>query len=66
MTVDLGDPRGREILRELIATVDVVIENFRPGVIERWGLDHEAIRELNPRTILVRVSAYGQSGPIRD
>lgn len=66
VTLDLGDPRGRGLLRELVATADVVIENFRPGVLERWGLDFGSIQALNPRAILVRVSAYGQSGPMRD
>lgn len=66
VTIDFGDPRGIQLLRELIATADVVIENFRPGVLERWGLGYEAIQELNPRAILLRVSAYGQSGPNRD
>jgi crotonobetainyl-CoA:carnitine CoA-transferase CaiB-like acyl-CoA transferase len=66
VTLDLGDPRGLQLLRELIATADVVIENFRPGVLERWGLDYDAITGLNPRAILLRVSAYGQSGPMSD
>ncbi|WP_220136924.1 CaiB/BaiF CoA transferase family protein [Streptomyces himalayensis] len=66
VTLDLGDERGRQLLRELIAGADVVIENFRPGVMERWGLGWEQIQALNPRAILLRVSAYGQSGPYRD
>jgi len=66
VTLNLGDPRGIEILKELIATADVVIENFRPGVLERWGLGFDVIQEINPRAILVRVSAYGQTGPNRD
>jgi crotonobetainyl-CoA:carnitine CoA-transferase CaiB-like acyl-CoA transferase len=66
VTIDLGKPGGLKLLRELIAVSDVVIENFRPGVLERWGLGYEAMKELNPRTILLRVSAYGQSGPRRD
>ncbi|EFC83070.1 CaiB/BaiF CoA-transferase family protein [Parafrankia sp. EUN1f] len=66
VTLNLADPRGIEILRELITTVDVVIENFRPGVMERWGLGPEEIAELNPRAVLLRVSAYGQSGPNRE
>jgi crotonobetainyl-CoA:carnitine CoA-transferase CaiB-like acyl-CoA transferase len=66
VTINLGDPRGIELLRELITTADVLIENFRPGVLERWGLGYEAIQQLNPRAILLRVSAYGQSGPNRD
>jgi crotonobetainyl-CoA:carnitine CoA-transferase CaiB-like acyl-CoA transferase len=66
VTLDLGTERGRALLRELITAADVVIENFRPGVMERWGLDYDAIKALNPRAILVRVSAYGQTGPYRD
>lgn len=66
VTIDLGDPRGIELIRELIAGADVVIENFRPGVLERWGLDFDSIQALNPRAILVRISAYGQTGPNRD
>ncbi|MQY24129.1 CaiB/BaiF CoA transferase family protein [Nocardia macrotermitis] len=66
ITLDLGDPRGRELLRELIIGADVVIENFRPGVMERWDLGYEDIRRLNPRAIMLRVSAYGQSGPLAD
>lgn len=66
VTLDFADPRGLELLRELIAGADVVIENFRPGVMEKWGLGFDAIQEGNPRAILLRVSAYGQSGPYRD
>jgi crotonobetainyl-CoA:carnitine CoA-transferase CaiB-like acyl-CoA transferase len=66
ITVDLGTSAGLEILRDLIVEADVVIENFRPGVMEHWGLDFDAIAQLNPATILVRVSAYGQTGPNRD
>jgi crotonobetainyl-CoA:carnitine CoA-transferase CaiB-like acyl-CoA transferase len=66
VTVDFRKPGGIELLRELITIADVVIENFRPGVLERLGLSYEAIRELNPRAILLRVSAYGQSGPKHD
>lgn len=66
VTINLTDPRGLELARELVAEADVVIENFRPGVLERLGLGYEVIQELNPRAILLRVSAYGQSGPNRD
>ena len=66
VTLDLGQPQGRELLRELITTADIVIENFRPGVLERWGLGPDAIEAINPRTILVRISAYGQTGPMSD
>jgi crotonobetainyl-CoA:carnitine CoA-transferase CaiB-like acyl-CoA transferase len=64
LTLNFADPRGLQILREMIAEVDVVIENFRPGVMERYGLDYEAMREINPRVVLLRVSAYGQTGPL--
>jgi crotonobetainyl-CoA:carnitine CoA-transferase CaiB-like acyl-CoA transferase len=63
ITIDLATSAGLEVLRDLIGTADVVIENFRPGVLERWGLDFASIQELNSRTILVRISAYGQTGP---
>ncbi|MFF2846315.1 CaiB/BaiF CoA transferase family protein [Streptomyces sp. NPDC058001] len=66
VTLDLGTPQGIGLLKELIAAADVVVENFRPGVMERWGLGWTAIQELNPRAVLLRVSAYGQSGPMRD
>ena len=66
LTIDLKDERGLALLRDLITVVDVVIENFRPGVLERWGLDYDAMKALNPGVVLVRVSAYGQSGPNRD
>jgi len=66
LTLNLADPRGIEILKELAADADVLIENFRPGVLERWGLGFEDLQRLNERLILVRVSAYGQSGPNKD
>ena len=66
VTLNLGDERGRDLLKQLIATADVVIENFRPGVLERWGLGYEAMSDINPRIVLVRISGYGQSGPNRD
>ncbi|WP_216893505.1 CaiB/BaiF CoA transferase family protein [Nocardia alni] len=66
VTLNLADERGRKLLRELIAETDVVIENFRPGVMERWELGFPEIQAINPRTILLRVSAYGQTGPESD
>ncbi|ADP83353.1 CaiB/BaiF CoA transferase family protein [Pseudofrankia inefficax] len=66
VTINFADPRGLELVRELIAWADIVIENFRPGVMEKWGLGPEAVQEINPRAIMLRVSAYGQSGPLRD
>ena len=66
ITLNLGDERGRDLLKQLITTADVVLENFRPGVLERWGLGYDAMSDINPRIILVRISGYGQSGPNRD
>jgi crotonobetainyl-CoA:carnitine CoA-transferase CaiB-like acyl-CoA transferase len=66
VTLDLSRAEGRDLLRRLIARADVVIENFRPGVLEKWDLGYEQMREINPLVVLLRVSAYGQSGPNRD
>ena len=65
ITLNLRDPRGQALLKQLAATADVVVENFRPGVLERWGLGWEALHEINPRAILVRISGYGQEGPYK-
>ncbi|MFB8005754.1 CaiB/BaiF CoA transferase family protein [Nocardia sp. NPDC056000] len=63
VTCNLRDPQGQRLARELIAEADIVIENFRPGTMERWGLGYDALREQNPGLIMVRVSGYGQTGP---
>lgn len=63
ITLDLNDPKGQEIARELAAKVDVVIENFKPGTLEKWGMGYEDLKAINPRIIMVRVSGYGQTGP---
>ncbi|WP_454726739.1 MULTISPECIES: CaiB/BaiF CoA transferase family protein [Cupriavidus] len=65
VTLNLRDPKGQEVLKRLAACSDVIVENYRPGVLERWGLPWEEIQRLNPRAILVRISAYGQEGPYR-
>lgn len=62
-TANLRTPEGQEIARRLIAGADLVIENFRPGTLEGWGLDYESLKAENPGLILVRVSGYGQNGP---
>ncbi|GHJ16116.1 CoA transferase [Micromonospora sp. AKA38] len=59
----LGDPEGQEIFRELVRTADVVVENFRPGTLERWGLGWADLRALNPALVLLRVTGFGQTGP---
>jgi crotonobetainyl-CoA:carnitine CoA-transferase CaiB-like acyl-CoA transferase len=62
----LGDPDGAEVFRRLVATADVVVESFRPGTFERWGLGYDALREVNPGLVLVRISGFGQTGPYRE
>ncbi len=66
VTLNLKDARAREIARRLALEADIVIENYRPGVLEKWGLGYEQLRALNPATIMVRLSGYGQTGPMRD
>ena len=63
ITLDLRRQRGQELLLELVKQSDVVVENFRPGTLERWNLGWEQLSEANPRVILCRVSGYGQTGP---
>jgi crotonobetainyl-CoA:carnitine CoA-transferase CaiB-like acyl-CoA transferase len=63
VTLDLRVPAGQAILKELIAKVDVLVENFTPGTLERWNLGWEAVHAINPRLIMTRVSGYGQKGP---
>lgn len=65
ITLDISKPEGREIALGLIARSDVVIENFKPGTMERWGFDPAKLTASMPRTIWVRVSGFGQSGPYR-
>lgn len=59
----LGDPEGAEIFLQLVNDADVVVENFRPGTFERWGLGYDRLTEVNPKLILVRVTGFGQKGP---
>jgi formyl-CoA transferase len=61
--LDLRTPQGQAIARTLIAQADVVIENFRPGAMEKWGLSYEALAAENPRLVMARVSGFGQTGP---
>ena len=63
VTLDLRVAAGQSLLRELILHADVLIENFTPGTLERWGLGWETVHALNPRLIMTRVSGYGQKGP---
>lgn len=63
LTLDLGKPAGQALLQRMVPDFDVLIENFRPGTMERWGLGYEALAEQNPGLIMVRISGYGQTGP---
>ena len=66
VAIDLRTPQGQAIVRRLAEQADVVIENFRPGTLEKWGLGYEQLSQINPGLVLVRVSGYGQTGPMRD
>lgn len=63
LTLDLRAEAGQEIARKLIAKADIVIENFRPGTLEKWGLGWEQLRTINPDLVMVRISGFGQTGP---
>jgi len=66
VALDLKDPAAQDIVRRLATDADVLIENFRPGAMEGWGLGPDALLTLNPRLIILRISGYGQTGPYRD
>ncbi|MFS0575191.1 CoA transferase [Sporosarcina sp. 179-K 3D1 HS] len=63
ITLDIRSEDGKEIFKKLIGQTDILIENFRPGTLEKWGLDYETLKEENPQLIMVRISGYGQTGP---
>lgn len=62
--VDLSTSGGQQILRDLVATSDVLIENFRPGTLERWGIGPDQLHEINPRLVIARMTGFGQFGPM--
>ena len=66
ITCNLRDPEGQALIRRLVGTSAIVTENFRPGTLERWNLGWEALAAVRPSLVMVRVSAYGQTGPYRD
>lgn len=66
VALDLKDPAARAIVRRLIDEADVLVENFKPGVMEDWGLDHATLSATNPGLVMLRISGYGQTGPYRD
>lgn len=65
VTLDLRTAEGADLFRQLVAQSDVVLENFRPGTLEKWGLGFEELARINPKLVMLRVSAYGQTGPMR-
>jgi succinyl-CoA:(S)-malate CoA-transferase subunit B len=62
-TLDLRKPEGAELLKRMVKDADVLVENFQPGTMEKWGLGWEVLKEVNPRLIMVRISGFGQTGP---
>jgi len=66
LALDLKKPRGKEVFRRLVETADALVENFRPGVMERLGFGWEALRKIRPELVYLSISGFGQSGPLRD
>lgn len=66
ITLNLGKPEGAEIFKELCRTADVVVENYRPGTFERWGIGQDVLEKINPRIVMLRISGFGQTGPYRN
>lgn len=66
ITLDLRKPDGVVLLKRLVAEADVLVENFQPGTMEKWGLGWDVLSEVNPRLIMVRISGFGQTGPYKD
>ena len=63
ITANLREAEGQDLIKKLVAEADILIENFRPGTMEKWGLGPDQLHAINPGLIMVRVSGYGQSGP---
>ena len=66
ITLDLSKTKGQEIFRWMVPKADVVIENFIPGAVDRWGLGYKDLNKINPGLIMVSVSGFGQNGPYRE
>jgi crotonobetainyl-CoA:carnitine CoA-transferase CaiB-like acyl-CoA transferase len=66
ITLDLSKPAGAEVFKDLIRNRDVIIENYRPGTLERWGIGYDVIKSIEPKAILLRISGFGQTGPYKD
>jgi crotonobetainyl-CoA:carnitine CoA-transferase CaiB-like acyl-CoA transferase len=66
ITLDLGKPAGAEIFKDLVRDCDVVIENYRPGTLERWGIGYNVVKSIAPKVVMLRISGFGQTGPYKD
>ncbi len=66
VSINLSHPEGQDLLRRLAAESDAIVENFRPGALEKWGIGPDVLHEVNPRLVIARVSGYGQTGPYAD
>src|SRR4051794_32455242 len=66
ITINMRTEKGQQIVKQLVEKVDVVLENFKPGTLEKWGLGYEELKKINPSIILTRISGYGQTGPYRE
>ena len=66
VTINLKDPDGKDIFQRLVATADVIVENFRPGVMDRLGLGYSALKEIKPNIVYCAISGFGQNGPLKD
>ncbi|MEZ5728428.1 MAG: CoA transferase [Burkholderiaceae bacterium] len=66
ISLDLRKPQGADVLKRLLPRFDVLVENFRPGTLDRWGLDRDTLWAINPRLVILRVTGYGQTGPYRN
>jgi formyl-CoA transferase len=66
ITLNLREPEGQDVIRQLAKDADIVIENFRPGTLEKWGIGFKDLHAINPKLIMLRVSGYGQTGPYKD
>jgi len=66
ITLNLREPEGQDVIRQLAKDADILIENFRPGALEKWGIGFKDLHAINPKLIMLRVSGYGQTGPYKD
>ena len=66
ITLNLGSPEGQDLLKKLAVEADVLIEGFRPGAMEKWGLGPDSLLDVNPKLVILRYSGFGQTGPYKD